>query len=147
MVKIVIEGTTFSVPEEIIYRQYKHVAKIFKSLKADVSQILEAKANGSTINFSLSISDVIEAMIEQDKLPELLATILVPEGQIWEVSFVEKYKDKMEIIGDKTFMEIAKDFLAGRTDLIQDIVSFLGMFQEEKNPSLMNSNQEAEIEA
>ncbi|MFA5715620.1 MAG: hypothetical protein WC998_07765 [Candidatus Paceibacterota bacterium] len=148
---VVISGKSFEVPEEITYKQYRHITRLFQSLKIDFEKLVKAgKMNGDKINVAFQVSDVLEALMEQDKLPEFFATLLVPsedlrDGKVWRETNIESYKTLMEDLGDRAFVSMLKDFLAGRTDLIVDFVSYLGTFMKENSLSLPSLNEEEKL--
>lgn len=148
---VVISGKSFEVPEEITYKQYRHIVKLFQSLKVDFEKLVRAgKLDGNKVSVAFQVSDVLEALVEQDKLPEFFATLLVPsedlkDGKVWQETNIESYKTIMEDLGDRAFVSMLKDFLAGRTDLIIDFVSYLGTFMKENSLSLTNLNSEEKV--
>lgn len=121
-----LNGKEYEVPTEISYRQYYKLSLLLSDL--DMAKVKSEKG----INFQ----EVLRFLFNDDKLPEFFATLLVPKNEkVWKE---ENLKDKENFldIGDTTAVEILKDFLSGRGNLIASITDYFQKFLTEKNESL-----------
>ncbi|MFA5299745.1 MAG: hypothetical protein WC389_16290 [Lutibacter sp.] len=143
MTNVVIKGVNYVVPEEVNYLQYYTLSKILQEVKVKLNEILDVqkKADG-VIETSLNVASVIEALMESDKLPDVFSVLLVPENtEYWTEDLIEKNRENMKYLGDKTFVSILTDFLNGRGTLIMSLMDYLSPLLNASKTLLDGSNQ------
>lgn len=134
-----VKGKNFILPDEVAYNQYYNINKILEDAKISVNDLADIKERGSKIKMSFGIGKVLNAILAQNKIPEFLATLLIPEGaECWEPEMVAENKDILMYMGDKSIMEMVQGFLSGRADLIIEIILYFQNFMTENSQYIEN---------
>jgi hypothetical protein len=128
--KFEIGDRVFAIPEEVSYRQYEKLSIIISDLTDGM---------GSKPESTQGILSAVQAIIKSGKVPEILATLLVPvDARIWKPQFVEDHIEIMKDIGDRTAVLIITNFLSGRMSLTEGLISGLQTFKVQKSEPQTN---------
>ncbi len=147
MYKVSIDSETFFVPDEVSYKQYYKINKLFSELKVKSSDFANIEDNNG-LEFTFKIGSVLKTLFDTGKIPEFFATILIPEGQKkWDESVMlsSDTLEVMENLTDTQMIGIAEDFLSGRGSLIGSILNSLEILMKKNGlsePKLKSEKKE-----
>jgi len=104
MDKIVVklDNGSYVLPEEISYRQYYKVNKLFNELEINFKDIFNVgKEEGSNnIEILIGLGTLMSKLLESDKLPVMFSTLLIREKAGEPLKWVEAEAMSESYIGD-----------------------------------------------
>lgn len=148
--KVRVNDQVFELPVKFTYRQYHHITTLLKKATIPIDEAIDKKATifnlgndekDASLKVGINIVNIIRNFMEQDILPDVMATVLVPEGKKWAVEMVEQNRDTLMDLDDMTIIEIVRDFLTGRGILINAIMGSLVNFRKENKEFQQKSKE------
>jgi len=133
----IINGKKYYLPEETTLEQYEEVMKLLAD--ADINISIDAgKGDIKNKKPAIDIVSIVRTVLGSGKVAPFLTIVLVPENEeYWRPEFMQNIED-MKRTGDKTFVEVIKDFFYGKTDLIVTIMQHFAKLVTEKTELIQN---------
>lgn len=125
-----INDKKFTIPEKTLYIQYKKIIALLEQLELEDGVLNRTpSSDNAEVKYDVNIGKILLKLVEKDILPEFFSIILVPvkeDGteEKWNEDLAKKILNDMFYISDDVALEVIKNFLLSKAELVKNITDY-----------------------